>query len=385
MEPSSKPPERSNRLWSTLLKSLPPSVGSANLEFEKPIFKDGFLQIPDFVHQEGAKMWENHIVGFFLDRKMPFNYVKTAVTNKWKTLGSFEMALDRDLFYFKFSASEDREHVLDEGSFHLAGKLFVIRPWSREVENSRGMIKFVPTWVKMPKVPKDLWNPKGFILLGSAIGKPLFMDKTTTKGTMLSFARICIEIEPESELPSSIPLAHNVEIDLEYPWKPLICTKCKAFGHSTVKCSPPEPSTNKKTWHIVGNKGNTAGGDGLQAPPLNFLQHAKAPASVATGNVAGTSHSTSQPSLLPSTAACQTVSTPTSNTFQALGSSLVVVSVAAISESSEAYALEDGTLHLIAKNQQSDPPPIIINADTSDPLPKHKGKGKGKNTKQKSF
>ncbi|KAF5181439.1 hypothetical protein FRX31_028974, partial [Thalictrum thalictroides] len=170
---------RDNRLWSTLLKTLPPSAGAATLKYSDPIFKDGFLQIPEEVRMEGAKLWENHIVGFFLDKKLPFNYVKSAVTNRWKTLGDFEMALDGDLFYFKFSTSEDREHVLDEGSFHLAGKLFVIRSWTRDVENSRGMIKSVPVWVKMSRVPKDLWNPKGFSFLGSAIGKPLFMDKTT--------------------------------------------------------------------------------------------------------------------------------------------------------------------------------------------------------------
>ncbi|KAF5191697.1 zinc ion binding / nucleic acid binding protein [Thalictrum thalictroides] len=185
---------------------MPPSAGSTNLEYFEPVYKDGFLQIPEEVREEGARLWEDRVVGFFLDKKLPFNYVKTAVTNKWKTSGEFEMALDSDLFYFKFSNLEDKEKVIEEGSFHLAGKLFIIRPWSREVEESRGMIKSVPVWVKLSQVPKDMWSPKGFSFLASAIGKPLFIDKTTEKATMLSFARVCVEVEPNKELPIKIPL-----------------------------------------------------------------------------------------------------------------------------------------------------------------------------------
>ncbi|KAF5204612.1 zinc ion binding / nucleic acid binding protein [Thalictrum thalictroides] len=185
---------------------------------------------------------------------MPFNYVKTAVSKRWNLIGEFDMALDGELFYFKFASFEDRTKVLEEGSFHLAGKLFVIRPWTREVEQSREMIKSVPVWVKLAKVPKDLWNPKGFGWLGSAIGKPLFMDKTTEKGNMLSFARICIEVDANKELPSSIPLGPNRIVEVEYPWKPLICCKCKVFGHPTTKCIPsvpvPKPATN--SWQPVG-------------------------------------------------------------------------------------------------------------------------------------
>ncbi|KAF5193208.1 hypothetical protein FRX31_017205 [Thalictrum thalictroides] len=233
-----------NHLRNSLLKSLPPSVGSENLEYTNPIFKYGYLQIPKQIREEGAKFWENHIVGFFIVKKLPFNYVKNVVTNKWKTLEKFEMALDGDLFYFKFATLDDREHVLDEGYFYLEGKLFIIRPWTREVELSRGMIKSVHVWVKMSKVPKDLWNPKGFSFLGSAIGKHLFMDKTTEKSSMLTYARICVEVEPMKELPNSIPLGHDQTIKLDYPWKPLLCTTCSVFGHPSSQCTPPPPKLN---------------------------------------------------------------------------------------------------------------------------------------------
>ncbi|KAF5192878.1 hypothetical protein FRX31_017536 [Thalictrum thalictroides] len=104
------------------------------------------------------------------------------------------MALDGDLFYFKFATLDDREHVLDERSFYLAGK-------------------------------------------------PLFMDKTTKKSSILTFARICVEVEPMKELPKSIP-GPDQTIELDYPWKPLLCTICSVFCHPSSQCTPPPPKLN---------------------------------------------------------------------------------------------------------------------------------------------
>ncbi|KAF5208302.1 hypothetical protein FRX31_002109 [Thalictrum thalictroides] len=137
--------------------------------------------------------------------------------------------------------------LLKETQSLLAGKLFIIRPWTREVELSRGMIKSVPVRVKMSKVPKDFWNPKGFSFLGSAIGKPLFMDKTTEKSSMLTFARICVEVEPMKELPKSIPLGPDQTVELNYPWKPLLCAICSVFGRSSSQCTPPPKLNNNNT------------------------------------------------------------------------------------------------------------------------------------------
>ncbi|KAF5196676.1 hypothetical protein FRX31_013736 [Thalictrum thalictroides] len=372
---------RDNRLWSTLLKTLPPSAGAATLNYSDPIFKDGFLQIPEEVRMEGAKLWENHIVGFFLDKKLPFNYVKSAVTSRWKTLGDFEMALDGDLFYFKFSASEDREHVLDEGSFHLAGKLFVIRSWTRDVENSRGMIKSVPVWVKMSRVPKDLWNPKGFSFLGSAIGKPLFMDKTTETGTMLTYARICVEVEPKKDLPISIPLGPDITVDLEFPWKPQICCKCQTFGHSTLKCSPAPQAPNPDGWNQAGksskNPTNQQKNLPSSAPPLttqpvslnphpNNLTKDRQPVTLL------------QNPLRHHNAIITPTITPISNSYDPLSTTIVVDNVAAISETSDAYSLEDGTLHLLSKKAVTSKEQASSSSSDSDDATTKKVKKKGK-------
>lgn len=82
--------------------------------------------------------------------------------------------------------------------------------------------------------------------LGTLIGKPLFMDKLTSTQSRLPFARICVEVTAEANLPSNINyLDENGNICTEvvkYEWMPSKCARCKTFGHSCearVKAQQP--------------------------------------------------------------------------------------------------------------------------------------------------
>ncbi|KAF9599390.1 hypothetical protein IFM89_036947 [Coptis chinensis] len=208
------------------------------------IFNDGVLEIEEEILEHGAKEWEDKIVGFFL-----YSIVKTQVEKKWNLKGQLDISLDGDMFYFGFHNLEDRDYVLDEGSFHMMGKLFIIRKWTREIEDSRGSIKNVPLWVKFHKVPKQLWNATGLSKIASTIGKPLFMDKNTEEKMMLSFARVCVEIDATKELPTTLQIrirsSKIATVEFQYPLKPLICTECKMLGHATTKCKPTSPPLYK--------------------------------------------------------------------------------------------------------------------------------------------
>ncbi|KAF5208333.1 hypothetical protein FRX31_002080 [Thalictrum thalictroides] len=140
-----------------LLKTIPPSAGSEELQFIEPKFgtEEDVLLIDEEILAEGALEWENQVVGFFLDKKLPFMVVKETVHKKWKLKGDLDIALDGDMYYFRFTSEEDKEKVLDEGSFHMGGKLFVIRPWSRDVEDNRGPSK---KFNKPFQASKSVWQ-----------------------------------------------------------------------------------------------------------------------------------------------------------------------------------------------------------------------------------
>ncbi|KAF9619767.1 hypothetical protein IFM89_009240 [Coptis chinensis] len=79
---------------------------------------------------------------------------------------------------------------------------------------------------------------------------------------MLSFARVCIEISVEKDLPSSLKIKVNTNykvifIPLEFTWKPLICINCQMFGHNKAGCErqlpKSKPKNNTITKENVGN------------------------------------------------------------------------------------------------------------------------------------
>ena len=65
------------------------------------------------------------------------------------------------------------------------------------------------------------------------------MDQLTARGSRVAFARICVEIEATSKLPTYFQIRHDDEavlIRVEYQGLPSRCQHCQIFGHSTQKC-----------------------------------------------------------------------------------------------------------------------------------------------------
>lgn len=56
----------------------------------------------------------------------------------------------------------------------------------------------------------------------------------------LSFARLCVEINKDASLPSSIHVDieefGSVKVLVEYPWKPKYCSICLLAGHGAQSC-----------------------------------------------------------------------------------------------------------------------------------------------------
>ncbi|KAF9624880.1 hypothetical protein IFM89_015434 [Coptis chinensis] len=184
------------------------------------------------------------LIGYFMDKRMSFPFVKNALEKTWKLKGSMDITTDKDLFYIGFIASEDKQAVFEGSPIFMAGKIFVVMPWSPEAESQRNNVTTVPIWAKLSKVPKELWTKKGLSFLASLIGGPLCMDGATSMKRRLDFAKVCVTIPLDFDFPSSIKLkihGKHVFVDVEYPWKPLSCSKCCRFGHLTARC-PTAPT-----------------------------------------------------------------------------------------------------------------------------------------------
>ena len=92
--------------------------------------------------------------------------------------------------------------------------------------------------------------------IGNSLGN--YIDKAEPKGPLFSYARICIEVDPEKGLPEAIILymdgwEHMQKVD--YEQLPFKCKKCHEYGHF-VKNFPKvvQEKLEKKIKRKDGNK-----------------------------------------------------------------------------------------------------------------------------------
>ncbi|GKB34451.1 RNA-directed DNA polymerase, eukaryota, reverse transcriptase zinc-binding domain protein [Tanacetum coccineum] len=111
----------------------------------------------------------------------------------------------------------------------------------------------------------EAWTVKGISTIASGVGKPLIMDKTTTKLCKyrtgnFGYARVLVEINANKEPKEKIGVCYKSKdnkticfkfVEVEYSWKPPMCSKCKVFGHNNSTCGKRDGGPNEN-----GNKAN---------------------------------------------------------------------------------------------------------------------------------
>ncbi|PWA74280.1 zinc knuckle CX2CX4HX4C [Artemisia annua] len=116
---------------------------------------------------------------------------------------------------------------------------------------------------------KLMFIPTEMCEVASRLGTPLIMDVVTTtvcnRGTgSTGFARVLVEVDAKKGLPSQVEIVYknsesNVTgskfVDVEYDWKPPLCSTCKVFGHNNGQCHNKDEKENAEQGKKVDNDG----------------------------------------------------------------------------------------------------------------------------------
>lgn len=66
------------------------------------------------------------------------------------------------------------------------------------------------------------------------------MDKATEQMRRVRFVGVCVEVTCGDDLPNSIRVnieyVGEIEVSVEYAWKPIMCTPSKFMGHTSQFC-----------------------------------------------------------------------------------------------------------------------------------------------------
>lgn len=247
------------------------------LKFHPPLIKDAQVVVcpPVEVVEAGASKWADCVVGYFLDKQLPFSAVESIAKRIWRKFGIQQvLSNDKGFFFFKFSQDGAHRRVIEAGPWHFGGKLMVLKQWSSQMKLEKDEFDTVPLWAQFYNVPLELWNEEGLSYIASAIGNPLYADSMTESGQRLSFARICVEVVVGSDFPNSVCVEYangkNVVIGVKYPWKPLRCLECHLFGHSEAQCGrrpiPPPPQQQRTEWVVKGGGSSLDVGGSVLSP-----------------------------------------------------------------------------------------------------------------------
>ncbi|GKV16257.1 hypothetical protein SLEP1_g26925 [Rubroshorea leprosula] len=239
----------------------------------------GLILFPLILTQDGAKSWEDCLVGVFLGISSP-NYgdIVHTVNKLWGRKGKIVVTgVGNNTYLFKISDPATRAWVLrSKIPWHVNHKILHLQQWEPNIELSKIKPTKMPLWVKIWNVPMTLYTPHGLAYIASAVGIPVSLDKTTEQRAHLNFAQVCVEVDFDTvgTLLESVFVdkddESSVEVMFEYPWLPLPTSmvdflqqpitnleiKEVVFSSPRNKAPGPDGYTSefyKAAWPVVGD------------------------------------------------------------------------------------------------------------------------------------
>lgn len=184
------------------------------------------------------------MVGTFTKGIQSFRKVSQFVDNFWRNKGlSNVYQKDASTFIFKFSNISSRNAFLARGTWYIGKRPMVVTAWG--VKPGENIVETLPLWIKLSNIPMCYWTDEGLSRLASVIGRPLGADNLTAKLDMIPFAKICVQYTIGSPLPNEIqanvldPVSNEItveNVEVSYPFRPLVCVGCKSLGHTAAAC-----------------------------------------------------------------------------------------------------------------------------------------------------
>lgn len=128
---------------------------------------------------------------------------------------------------------EDFTKLWLKSSLFIAGVTLVLTKWTSSY-NPEMDSPIVPCWITFKKLPVMLFHVEALFEIAKLIGNPLRMDQATTHRSVLTKAKVCVEVDASVSPPTSIVVEaggvlHNV--DVVYDEYPKYCKHCAKLGH----------------------------------------------------------------------------------------------------------------------------------------------------------
>lgn len=145
---------------------------------------------------------------------------------------------------FQFETEAAREKVLADGPYSTFGTPWMLKKMPLFFQFEEECFTSVPTWVKLPNLPLQLFGEEALSVLGSFIGKPIQTDHFTREMNKPDYARLLVEVDATKPLTRGItfkvPNGKVIQQEVVYEHEPQICSKCHTLGHDQENFKGPQ-------------------------------------------------------------------------------------------------------------------------------------------------
>ncbi|KAF8092913.1 hypothetical protein N665_0396s0003, partial [Sinapis alba] len=204
----------------------------------------GTVNVPEEVFQDASPLWEDFLIGNFLEKAPHIAKIHAIVNKIWKMGVNSQMieVFEINAMTMKFRIGDPvmRNRVLRRGMWNLAEVPVVMSKWSPFPEDSLPEKKAIPMWIHLKNIPRSMFSWKGLSFAASPIGIPDRLHPETAQCLNMKVAKIFVKADLTKELPKSMNFnfqGKETRVDYIYPWLPTRCMTCKKWGHSEKVCS----------------------------------------------------------------------------------------------------------------------------------------------------
>ncbi|CAE6075465.1 unnamed protein product [Arabidopsis arenosa] len=201
------------------------------------------VEIPDEVFENVTPLWEDFLIGKFLDTAPHVAKVHVIVNKIWKQ-GFDAQKIDvyevnSTTLRFRDSNPLIRARVLKRGMWNIAEVPMVVTKWTPNAEKEQQEEKSVPLWFFFKNVPMNMYSWEGLSFITSAAGHPVRLHPETAACSRFDVAKNFVNADLSKELPKKIKFTKNGKefwVDFVYPWLPPRCSICEKWGHLDSRC-----------------------------------------------------------------------------------------------------------------------------------------------------
>ncbi|XP_061995872.1 uncharacterized protein LOC133713830 [Rosa rugosa] len=201
-----------------------------------------YVKINEALYQEQLKTFKTNLIGRLLLLKgsapLKLHDLKASRTSLWNPSSPWRLVpLGKGYFDIHFDTESDMRRIWGGGTFTLASGLFCLSQWQPDFKPGDTLPQtHSQIWVRFYGLSQDYWHSQHLMEIARGVGTPLQLDMATKEKAFGYFAKVLVDVDLASNLPSSLMVErenHCFPIEVIYE---NMCDNCGMVGHIIDHC-----------------------------------------------------------------------------------------------------------------------------------------------------